>query len=344
MVHSKRSLSIGLVNNMPDGALEATERQFLSLLESAAEGFEVQLALYHLQGVPRGESLKARVAERCWSAEELAQSATDGLIVTGREPLSPRLQDEPYWDSFVRLLEWARTNTCSTVWSCLAAHAAVLHMQGIQRRRSQQKYCGIFECDRVTSHSLNSEALTRFRMPHSRWNGLPEDELTRYGYQILSRAGDAGVDCFVKQERSLFVFFQGHPEYEPDTLLLEYRRDVARFLRGESAAFPGLPRGYFDANTESELRQIEREAAARPHAETLNLVAALQPDRKAGRGWRAEAVTLYRNWLEYIWQEKVTRLQSVARARVNGALSSAGALHDAQLGFEDSLNEWACTD
>ena len=43
---------------------------------------------------------------------------------------------------------------------------------------------------------------------------------------------------FVKQTRSLFIFFQGHPEYEETTLLREYRRDVGRFLRGQQPHYP----------------------------------------------------------------------------------------------------------
>jgi homoserine O-succinyltransferase len=50
---SSRCLTIGLINNMPDGALEATERQFISLLDSASDGIQIRLLLYALPGVPR---------------------------------------------------------------------------------------------------------------------------------------------------------------------------------------------------------------------------------------------------------------------------------------------------
>jgi homoserine O-succinyltransferase len=59
----------------------------------------------------------------------------------------------------------------------------------------------------------------------------------------------AGVDTFVRERRSLFLFFQGHPEYDADTLPREYRRDVARFLRGERDSYPDLPKEYFDPIT-----------------------------------------------------------------------------------------------
>ena len=46
-------LTIGLVNNMPDAALQATERQFVALLGAAADGLTVRLARYALPGIPR---------------------------------------------------------------------------------------------------------------------------------------------------------------------------------------------------------------------------------------------------------------------------------------------------
>lgn len=227
-----RHITIGLINNMPDGALEATERQFLSLLDTASDDIQIRLALFSLPGVPRGESGATHVHKYYSGAEELWGTHLDGLIVTGREPLTSNLSDEPYWESFTKTLEWAQDNTYSTVCSCLAAHAALLHNDGICRIRSEMKHCGVFECVRMSDHALTAGMPSLFKLPHSRWNGISEDELMSCGYQVLARSADAGVDTFIKQYKSLFVFFQGHPEYESDTLLLEYRRDVARYLRG----------------------------------------------------------------------------------------------------------------
>ena len=43
---------------------------------------------------------------------------------------------------------------------------------------------------------------------------------------MLSRSPVAGADLFIKQRKSLFVFLQGHPEYDPGSLLREYQRDA----------------------------------------------------------------------------------------------------------------------
>src|SRR5580692_5236648 len=86
---SSRNLKIGLINNMPDSALEATERQFISLLDSASEGFSIRVRLYSLPGISRSGASAERVSEFYTGAANLPGSQLDGLIVTGREPLTP---------------------------------------------------------------------------------------------------------------------------------------------------------------------------------------------------------------------------------------------------------------
>lgn len=324
-----KKLVIGLLNNMSPAALEATERQFVSLLNSASDGFSIRLKRYFMPEITQGESAKLYRDRHYESIESLWGGELDGLIVTGREPLTSDLRDEPYWNSFVRVLEWARTHTCSAIWSCLAAHAAVLHMDDVQRVRSEQKRSGIFDCMRVSDHPIAAKVPARFRLPHSRWNGVAEADLTRSGYEVISRIDNAGVDCFIKQERSLFLFFQGHPEYQAETLLLEYRRDVGRFLKGESAGYPSVPRGYFNDEASRELAEIERGAAEQPHAVTLARLAALFSTTGKENGWHATAAIIYRNWLEHISSEKQLREEISAAAIVTSpadALASAGAL------------------
>jgi homoserine O-succinyltransferase/O-acetyltransferase len=76
--------------------------------------------------------------------------------------------------------------------------------------------------------------------PHSRWNDVPEDALVAAGYTIVTKSPEIGVDTFVKDDQSLSVLLQGHPEYESATLSREYRRDVGRFLRRERDNYPAV--------------------------------------------------------------------------------------------------------
>jgi homoserine O-succinyltransferase len=307
---SGECLTLGLINNMPDGALEATERQFLALLNSASEGISIRLSLYSLPGVNRNELGSRHVSRYYSSAETLFDTHLDGLIVTGREPLMPDLRDEPYWESFARVLEWARDNTHSTVWSCLAAHAAALHMDGIGRIRSAHKHCGVFDCSRLSDHLLTTGTPSRFSLPHSRWNGLSEDALKSCGYEVLTRSADAGVDTFIKQDKSLFVFFQGHPEYESNALMLEYRRDVGRYLKGETDTYPSMPRSYFDQGTVTALTALQQQAKIRPQEEVLAEVSEVLERARIENTWSTTATSIYRNWLLYICEQKQLCLET----------------------------------
>jgi homoserine O-succinyltransferase/O-acetyltransferase len=306
---SSKCITIGLVNNMPDGALEATERQFLSLLNSSSEDMLVRVSFHALPNVPRSEAGAHHVNNYYSSTENLSGKSFDGLIVTGREPLTPNLTDEPYWHSLRNVLEWAKNNTHSTIWSCLAAHAAVLHMDGIDRIRSNDKHSGVFECDRVSNHPLIADAPSSVKLPHSRWNGLSEDALVSCGYSVLTRSSDAGVDTFVKQYKSLFVFFQGHPEYETNTLLLEYRRDIGRYFRGETNSYPLMPRNYFDRETAIKLTALQNAASSDRRKDLLAEISTALEMTRIRSTWHSTSTRIYRNWLEYICAQKELRLK-----------------------------------
>src|SRR5438105_15413697 len=87
-------LEIGLINNMPDAALESTERQFLDLLAAAAGDVSVHLRLLALPQVPRSEQAQQYLRARYTDVGEIHGRRLDGLIVTGTEPLAASLRDE----------------------------------------------------------------------------------------------------------------------------------------------------------------------------------------------------------------------------------------------------------
>jgi homoserine O-succinyltransferase len=301
-------IHIGLINNMPGSALEAAERQFRGLLGAAAEGMAVRLSLYALPGVPRSDDGALHI-NTCYSnISDLWNTHLDGIIVTGAEPLAPTLRDEPYWGSLTKLIGWAEHNTYSAIWSCLAAHAAVLHMDGIERRHLGDKLFGIFESTRVPlidklTAGLMAGVPDRLWVPHSRWNGIPADGLKACGYHVLTRSEHAGIDAFVKQRKSLFVFFQGHPEYEADSLLLEYRRDIRRFLRRESDSYPSIPRGYVDEDAGALFTALRERALSGRREELLEDF----PAPRLRNTWRPAAISVYRNWLRYLCARKATQ-------------------------------------
>lgn len=313
---SDHCITVGLINNMPDEALKATERQYISLLDAASDGVQVRLSLYTLPGVPRNEASSRHIASLYSNIEDLWEGQLDGLIVTGREPLAPDLKAEPYWESFTNTLAWAQENAHSTVWSCLAAHAAVLHLDGINRAKRNDKLFGIFPCSRLTDHPLMAKAPAALALPHSRWNSLPEDQLLSHGYSVLTRTSDTEVDTFIKQQKKLFVFFQGHPEYEADTLLREYRRDVLRYLKGETPRYPSMPRDYFDRETVLALGALQLRSESCPKSELLPAIATVLGNIRIESTWRSSATSIYENWLRHIRAQKDSAMRSTIRKSV----------------------------
>ena len=290
------TLIIGLVNNMPDTALTATEGQFSALLGAAADGLDVQLRFTSIPEVRRGRATVEHIQSTYWPLEKLLDDTPDALIVTGTEPVAASLCDEPYWGSLIELLRWTRTNTASSIWSCLAAHAAVQVLDGIRREKLNEKRFGLFEHSTAGRHPLLAGLAPRLQMPHSRWNDLPVSSLRSAGYEILSQGVATGADLFVKQDDSLLVFFQGHPEYETHTLLREYRRDVGRYLRGEQQHYPQIPANYFSANAVDAYTGFQRKAVSQRNPELLAQFPTAADADLVGT-WRPSAVRIYHNWL-----------------------------------------------
>lgn len=284
---------VGLVNNMSAAAFVATDAQFVSLLQATSAERPLQLRRFAPPGAMSlgAGSLGYEAIAALWP------SRLDGLIVTGAEPKSVSITDEPSWKLMARLVDWAADHTHSAIWSCLAAHAAVFRLDGVARRRAAAKISGVFACRGTGAHRLLDGAPPAWPVPHSRFNDLDAEALARAGYRILAQAA-VGVDMFGKQAgRSAFLMLQGHPEYAADTLYREYRRDLRRWAEGAAAPMP--PEGYFDAPTQARL------GAA---ADAATCLAAIEVARPPAAHWRPHGVRLFRAWLARLRENTVAGL------------------------------------
>ena len=95
--------------------------------------------------------------------DDLLNKSLDGIIVTGAEPKAARLTEEPYWATFGRVIDWARENTVSSVYSCLAVHGAVLHMDGVERQALPAKCIGVFPQTKAEDHPLTARPSADFQ-------------------------------------------------------------------------------------------------------------------------------------------------------------------------------------
>jgi homoserine O-succinyltransferase len=302
-------LTIAVINNMPDSALRATERQFCTLLGAASEARLLKLQFFSLPGIKRSAAAGAHVARYYEEFAELQRSPPDGIIVTGTEPRAATLQEEPYWPTMAWLVDWAEELAIPGIWSCLAAHAAVLRLDNIQRHAFATKLLGIFECKiNNGSHRLLQGLPECWQVPHSRHYGLSEATLVSHGYNILSRSAETGPDIFIRRGRALQLFFQGHPEYSQSSLLGEFRRDIARFLSGERETYPDRPLHYFDPSMVSALEGFRERAHRLKSSEMLREFDTLAGRVSHEKCWFDTADLIYANWLSYLADCKLQRL------------------------------------
>ena len=310
-------INVALVNNMPDSALEDTEAQFFELLNSAAADVSVRVTLYSLPRIPRGDRGEEHLNHFYSDITDLLNRQFDGVVITGTEPHQSDLRKEPYWDVLTEVLQWAEHNTKSTLLSCLAAHASVLHSDGIERHPLEDKKFGLFDDAKVMDHPLTRGTPDYMPFPHSRWNEVREDALVSNGYTVLTKSEHAGVNLFVKPKKnSLFVHFQGHPEYDAGTLLKEYRRDVKRFLRQERQTYPSVPYGYFDDAALQVLNEFRATAVAYRNSQLVAAFPECVVANMKSSAWHSPAVCLYRNWLQFIASERRPILMPPPEVRV----------------------------
>jgi homoserine O-succinyltransferase len=227
---------------MPDGAFDSTERQFLALLETASDHREIEVRRYTMPGVPRGPETSGRIADEYLPLSDLYIEAPDLLIVTGSNPIEINIEDEPYWGDLVNVLSWSRDQVSTTLLSCLSAHAALTVFDGVERTRLPEKLTGVFTHRVKVGHPLTEGMENEGLLPHSRWNSVPSEDLADAGYEVIVQSEVAGWTVASRDvDGRHVVLVQGHPEYDPSSLLREYRRDAGRYVRGEREETPFLP-------------------------------------------------------------------------------------------------------
>jgi homoserine O-succinyltransferase len=287
------------VNNMPDGAFDATERQFLALLQTASGSEVIEVRRYALAGVPRGERVATRIAAEYAPVETMLADRPDVLIVTGSNPVEERIEDEPYWTDLSDLLTWGSEHVQSMLLSCLSAHAALTVFDGIPRERLTSKCTGVFSQEVDPDHSLTDGLEPRIVLPHSRTSTVPEARLRAAGYRVAVRSDAVGWAVASRQVgRAEVVLVQGHPEYDPSSLLREYHRDVRRFALHERDELPVLPLQCVGPEDWLELEHLHELVVGGKR--DPDLVAAYPFDQAGERApwtWHADAQRLYSNWV-----------------------------------------------
>jgi homoserine O-succinyltransferase len=294
-----RELHIGLLNMMPDAALEATERQFLRLVGESNPIAQFYVHPFTLDGLPRGAKGKAHIERYYDSFEKVRAEGLDALIITGANVTHPDLSQESFWTPLIEVIDWALANVTSTLCSCLATHAVMQFRHGQRRRPLGDKCWGVFQHRVVErTHPLVYDVNTRFDVPHSRFNDISRRQFEEAGLKVLVESEEAGVHLAVSEDLFRVIFFQGHPEYDTISLLKEYKREVLRFAKGERRDYPPFLADYFSAQQRAILNEYRyRLLRAMDHGtEPPEFPEALIAE-ELDNTWRDTADAIVRNWI-----------------------------------------------
>ncbi len=293
-----RELHIGLLNMMPDAAIEATERQFYRLVGESNPIAQFYMHPFTLPTLPRGAKAQAHIAQFYESFDAIRAKGLDALIITGANVTHPNLADEPFWQPLIEVIDWAWDNVTSTLCSCLATHAVMQFRHGQTRVKQPAKIWGVFE-HRVTDlrHPLVGDVNTRFDVPHSRWNDVSRAQFEAAGVKVLAESAVAGVHLAVSADGLRTVFFQGHPEYDTVSLLKEYKRDLLLATAGK-LDWPPFPHRYFDRRAQALLAEYGHRAKT---GETLEFPEALLLPH-LDNTWHDTAEAVVGNWIGCVYQ------------------------------------------
>ena len=189
------------------------------------------------------------------------------MIITGAPVELLDFEDVDYWDELCRIMDWAAENVHSTLHICWGAQAGIYRHYGVPKFELPQKLFGVFEHKLVKPTSPLVRGFNDlFMAPHSRHTEVHAEDIEAHpDLELIAVSDEAGVYIAKSTDsRNFFVF--GHPEYDTDTLMKEYERDIAKGMD-----MP-LPRHYFPGD---------------------------DPTRTPHATWRAHAQLLYTNWLNY---------------------------------------------
>lgn len=258
-----RPLRVLILNLMPTKI--ATETQIMRKLSNTPLQCEVELLRTRSH---EAKNVSAQHLDTFYRTfDEVRDSNFDGLIITGAPVEQLDFADVDYWDELVEIMDWSTTNVHSTFHICWGAQAGLYHHYGIDKHELPAKLSGVYEHRVIKPSSPLVRGFDdRFYAVHSRYTGVDEDAVAANpDLEIIATSDVAGL-YIVKSVDSRRFFVFGHPEYDSDTLRLEYERDVKRGID------PDVPVNYFPNDD--------------PSREPLNT-------------WNSQAQLLYTNWLNY---------------------------------------------
>lgn len=288
-----RPLEIAIINLMADK--QTTERQLALWLGNTMLQVKLTFATTdaYVRDVQAGRETKNTPADHIrkfylgWS--EVKGQKFDGLIVTGVNALKERVSDEDIWPEVQAILDWSKANVVSSLFLCWGAKAALKHFHDVESIKGKQKLFGLFEHRIVSDKTgIMFGFPDVFPVPVSRWKSPRRADVAAIEkLEIVADSEESGPNIIVEAApfedgKSLYpyrVYVLNHPEYDTETLGVEYKRDAAK-----NPSQP-LPLHYFPND---------------------------DPARKPHNTWRHTA-HLYTNWIKALYEATPYDLKDIPR-------------------------------
>lgn len=258
-----RPLRVLILNLMPTKI--ATETQLMRKLSNTP--LQIQVDLLRTKSHEATHVSAGHLETFYRTFEDIENEHYDGLIITGAPVELMEFEEVDYWEELCRIMDWSSTHVHSTLHICWGAQAGLYYHYGIQKYRLPKKASGVFEHRLLKPKSPLVRGFDdRFYAVHSRNTDVKiEDVEAVDDLEVVAVSDEVGL-YIVKSVDSRRFFVFGHPEYDTDTLKLEYERDVKRGIN------PEIPTNYFPDD---------------------------DPTRAPLNVWRSQAQLFYTNWLNY---------------------------------------------
>ncbi len=300
MTQDIREMHIGLLNMMPDKALQATERQFFRLIGASNQIAQFYVHPFTLPALERDAKTRTYIDQYYESFEDIKKEGLDALIITGAVPKTPELTKEAFWAPLQEVMDWAQDNVTSTICSCLATHAMMEFCYNQKRQCLKKKLWGVYPHKVLErTHPLVTNMNTIFQVPHSRNNDITRSQFEEAGMKILVEGKEAGVHIATSCDGFRVICFQGHPEYDTVSLLKEYKRDFGVYITRGVKKEPPFPAQYFGIEEKKILKDCKKSAKKAGSLENF-------PDKKIQalleNTWRDSARAVIGNWLGCVYQ------------------------------------------
>lgn len=271
-----RPLKIAVLNLMPIKI--TTEIDLVRLLSNSPLQVEldfISLSTHISKNTPR-EHMMAFYKD----FNTILHNKYDGLIITGAPVEQMPFEEVVYWKELTEILTWAKSNVTSSIFICWGAQAALYQYYGVPKYPLDKKMFGIFKHTKADSTNPILRGFDDvFYVPHSRHTEIKREDIIKVPELIiLSESDESGVYMVASRDGREF-FLTGHSEYSPETLDIEYKRDLAKNLPIE------VPKNYYQDDNPANPPVVR---------------------------WRSQANMLFVNWLNYfVYQATPYNIDSI---------------------------------